>query len=190
MRHQQSLPIVRYAPWLTRCDQARPLRLDTGWTRRGFSGTPIQDNNVDSAPIGGRLAGEGPLCSVPEKRLTNSLAANNHTTAFVGYRKQRKQQIGVITELYEYRPDAAAQTELFHELAPGQPVPHLGLHAKTAVYDRRTVFVGSFNLDPRSENLNTEIGLLVESPELGRAVAESILNDMSPGNAWQVRLND
>ena len=122
--------------------------------------------------------------------LTNSLAANNHTTAFVGYRKQRKQQIGVITELYEYRPDAAAQTELFHELAPGQPVPHLGLHAKTAVYDRRTVFVGSFNLDPRSENLNTEIGLLVESPELGRAVAESILNDMSPGNAWQVRLND
>jgi len=119
-----------------------------------------------------------------------SLAANNHTTAFVGYRKQRKQQIGVLTELYEYRPDAAAQTELFHELAPGQPVPHLGLHAKTVVFDRRTVFVGSFNLDPRSENLNTEIGLIVESPELGRAVAESTLNDMSPGNAWQVRLNE
>jgi len=122
--------------------------------------------------------------------LTNSLAANNHTTAFVGYRKQRKLQIGVITELYEYRPDAAAQTALFHELAPGQPVPHLGLHAKTMVFDRKTVFVGSFNLDPRSENLNTEIGLLVESSELGRAVAESIAIDMSPGNAWQVRLND
>ena len=122
--------------------------------------------------------------------LTNSLAANNHTTAFVGYRKQRKQQIGVITELYEYRPDAVSQTELYHALAPGQPVPHFGLHAKTAVYDRSTVFVGSFNLDPRSENLNTEIGLLVESPELGRAVADSILNDMAPGNAWQVRLND
>ena len=122
--------------------------------------------------------------------LTNSLAANNHTTAFVGYRKQRKDQIGVLTELYEYRPDAVSQTELFHELAPGQPVPHLGLHAKTAVYDRKTVFVGSFNLDPRSENLNTEIGILVESAELGQAVADSILNDVGPGNAWLVRLND
>jgi putative cardiolipin synthase len=122
--------------------------------------------------------------------LTNSLAANNHTTAFVGYRKQRKEMIGVLSELYEYRPDAKSQTELYHELAPGQPVPHLGLHAKTAVFDRKIVFVGSFNLDPRSENLNTEIGLLVKNAELAEAVAHSILNDISPGNAWQVRLNN
>ena len=122
--------------------------------------------------------------------LTNSLAANNHTTAFVGYRKQRKDQIAAITELYEYRPDALAQTELYQSLAPGEPVPHFGLHAKTAVYDRKVVFVGSFNLDPRSENLNTEIGILVESEELSNAVADSMLNDMSAGNAWRVRLND
>jgi len=122
--------------------------------------------------------------------LTNSLASNNHTTAFVGYRKQRKQQIAAFSELYEYRPDAASQTELYHELAPGQKVPHLGLHAKTSVYDRKTVFVGSFNMDPRSVNLNTEIGLLVNNPELGKAVAESILNDMESGNSWLVRLND
>ena len=121
--------------------------------------------------------------------LTNSLAANNHTTAFVGYRKQRKEMIGVLSELYAYRPDAASQTELYRELAPGQPVPHLGLHAKTSVYDRKIIFVGSFNIDPRSENLNTEIGLLVKNPELAEAVAASILNDMSPGNAWRVRLN-
>jgi putative cardiolipin synthase len=122
--------------------------------------------------------------------LTNSLAANNHTTAFVGYRKQRDEQIATVSELYEYRPDATAQTELYHRLAPDQVVPHFGLHAKTAVYDRKTVFVGSFNLDPRSENLNTEIGFLVESEELANAVADSILNDMGPGNAWLVRLND
>ena len=121
--------------------------------------------------------------------LTNSLAANNHTSAFVGYRKQRE-QIAAMTELYEYRPDAVTQTELYQRLALGQPVPHFGLHAKTSVYDRKTVFVGSFNLDPRSENLNTEIGILVESEELSNAVADSILNDMGPGNAWLVRLND
>jgi putative cardiolipin synthase len=119
--------------------------------------------------------------------LTNSLAANNHTTAFVGYRKQRERQIEILSELYEYRADAYSQTELYHALAPGQPVPHLGLHAKTSVYDREVVFVGSFNLDPRSENLNTEIGILVRSPQLGRVVAESILVDTGPGNAWLVR---
>jgi putative cardiolipin synthase len=122
--------------------------------------------------------------------LTNSLAANNHTSAFVGYRKQRKQQIAAVTELYEYRPDAVTQTELYRRLAPDQPVPHFGLHAKTAVYDRKIVFVGSFNFDPRSENLNTEIGFLIESEDLANAVADSILEDMGPGNAWLVRLNN
>ena len=123
------------------------------------------------------------------KMLTNSLAANNHTSAFVGYRKQRKELIESVTELYEYRPDAADQTAMYNELAPSQDVPHLGLHAKTVVFGRKSVFVGSFNLDPRSENLNTEIGLLVESEELATAVANSILADMSSGNAWLVRLN-
>jgi putative cardiolipin synthase len=123
------------------------------------------------------------------KAMTNSLAANNHTTAFVGYRKQRGQMIDIFTELYEYRPDATSQTALYADLAPGEPPPHFGLHAKTAVYDRRTVFVGSYNIDPRSQNLNTEVGLLVESAELGAAVAASILGDMGPGNSWQVRRN-
>ena len=122
--------------------------------------------------------------------LTNSLAANNHTTAFVGYRKQRKKIIEAVSELYEYRPDAVSQTELYNELAPGLPAPHLGLHAKTSVYDRKVVFVGSFNMDPRSMNLNTETGVLVESAKLGEAVANSILNDMAPGNSWLVRLNN
>jgi putative cardiolipin synthase len=122
--------------------------------------------------------------------LTNSLSANNHTTAFVGYRKQRKKMIEHLTGLYEYRADAKNQTELYNELAPGEPVPHMGLHAKTAVFDRKIVFIGSFNLDPRSENLNTEIGILVKSEELGALVADSILGDSSPGNSWLLRLDD
>jgi len=122
--------------------------------------------------------------------LTNSLAANNHTTAFVGYRKQRKNMIRNFTRLYEYRPDAQAQTEVYKELAPGEEVPHLGLHAKNSVYDRKAVFIGSFNLDPRSENLNTEIGILVKSEELANMVADSILEDMGPGSSFQLRLDD
>ncbi|MGB5476426.1 MAG: phospholipase D-like domain-containing protein, partial [Thermoanaerobaculia bacterium] len=65
-----------------------------------------------------------------------------------------------------------------------------GLHAKTMVFDRKVVFVGSFNLDPRSVDLNTEMGLLVESETLGMAVADSIENDIAAGNSWQVILKD
>ena len=122
--------------------------------------------------------------------VTNSLASIDVITAFVAYRKQREQQIGVTTELYEYRPDARSQTEVYHELAPGQPVPHLGIHAKSSVFDRKIVFVGSFNLDRRSAHLNTETGVLIENAELAQAVADSLLNDMAPGNSWLVRLNE
>ena len=66
----------------------------------------------------------------------------------------------------------------------------VGLHAKTMVFDRKVVFVGFFNLDPRSVNLNTEMGLLVESETLGRAVAASIENDIAAGNSWQVLRKD
>jgi putative cardiolipin synthase len=95
---------------------------------------------------------------VKVKLATNSMASNNHLSAFVGYRKQRKKL--------------------------------LGLHAKTMVFDRKHTFVGSYNLDPRSNNLNTEMGLLVESESLARAVTESIENDMAAGNSWQVILKD
>lgn len=125
---------------------------------------------------------------VEVRALTNSLASNNHISAFDGYRKQRRKQLRLFHELYEYRPDAHSQTALYDSLAPGQAIPQFGLHTKTTVFDRRVVFVGSFNLDPRSQHLNTEIGLLVESEDLGEQVAQSILGDMAPGNAWRLRI--
>ena len=84
------------------------------------------------------------------------------------------------------RPDAASERKLFtpEELAKYKTV--FGLHCKTAVFDRKTVYVGSFNLDPRSVNLNTEMGFLVESVDLAKAVRGSIQQDLSPGNSWQV----
>lgn len=120
--------------------------------------------------------------------LTNSLASNNHISAFDGYRKQRRKQLRLFHELYEYRPDARSQTALYGDLGPDESIPQFGLHTKTTVFDRKVVFVGSFNLDPRSQHLNTEIGLLVESEALGRQVAQSILGDMAPGNAWRLRI--
>ena len=60
------------------------------------------------------------------------------------------------------------------------------MHTKTAVFDGRRVFIGTFNLDPRSASLNTEIGLLVESQVLAEKVSRRIRQGMAEGESWRV----
>ena len=124
------------------------------------------------------------------KLSTNSLATNNHVSSYAAYRPQRKKMLGIGAELYEMRPDAMSERAKFTDEEMQEHSIKFGLHAKTSVFDRKAVFVGSFNLDPRSVNLNTEMGLLVESEALATLVAQSIENDMSAGNSWQVIFND
>ena len=63
-------------------------------------------------------------------------------------------------------------------------IPVFALHAKTLVVDSTTVYIGTFNLDPRSQNLNTEVGMIVHDAGLARVVEQSIETDMSPANSW------
>ena len=121
---------------------------------------------------------------------TNSMASNNHLTAYEGYRKQRHRLLETGGGLYEMRPDAAEERALFTDAQLDGNGMEFGLHAKTTVFDRRVTFVGSFNVDPRSVNLNTEMGLLVESEELAEQIASSIENDVAGENSWQVRLTE
>jgi cardiolipin synthase C len=62
----------------------------------------------------------------------------------------------------------------------------MGLHVKAFVVDRKSVFVGSMNLDPRSEELNSEMGVVVDSDALAREIAGIMERDMQPENAWRV----
>ena len=62
--------------------------------------------------------------------------------------------------------------------------PRFGLHAKSMVIDDATVFIGTFNLDPRSTNLNTEVGVLIDNAELARQLSASIERDIQPENSW------
>ena len=64
-----------------------------------------------------------------------------------------------------------------------------GLHTKAVVVDRETVYVGSLNLDPRSIQLNTEMGMIVSSTGLAEEVAAIAERDMGPSNSWRVRLD-
>lgn len=117
---------------------------------------------------------------------TNSLASNNHAIAHSGYMPYRKRLLQGGVELYEVRPDAKSR-----ELYMVEPTPKhtLGLHSKVIVFDRDVVFVGTFNFDPRSIELNTEMGLLIESEALAERLLEAFGYDMLPENSWQVKLD-
>jgi putative cardiolipin synthase len=94
--------------------------------------------------------------------LTNSLATNNHTSVHSAYSSYRRRLLDLGVELWEARADAAKIT-----LPDGETqLEKLTLHTKGILIDRKRVFVGSLNLDPRSIDINTEMGLLIDSTEL------------------------
>ena len=96
--------------------------------------------------------------------ITNSLAATDEPLVHAGYSRYREPLLRAGVDLYELSPE---RTRLNKRL--GLFGLSLGrLHAKTAIVDESLVFVGSMNLDPRSETQNTELGIFVESPELAR----------------------
>ncbi len=103
--------------------------------------------------------------------LTNSLASNDVPSVHSGYRKYGKAMLRKGVELYEIRPVLEPPEEERDKARRRFGSSGASLHAKTLVFDRRTVFVGSANLDPRSARLNTELGIVVTSPELARQVA-------------------
>jgi putative cardiolipin synthase len=120
--------------------------------------------------------------------LTNSMAATDALWVHSRYAFQRRRLLNMGVELYEYRPDAEYQPELIARYALMKEKTPLALHAKTMVIDRESVFVGSFNMDPRSTHLNTEIGLIIENPALAREVARLIEKDMAPTNSWRLEM--
>ena len=105
---------------------------------------------------------------VKVRMLTNSLATTDEVPVNAHYANTRPELAELGVELYEMKPCAASRALYFAR--PATSKAHLALHGKAAVFDRKTVFVGSFNLDPRSADLDTETVFVVHSPTAGRAV--------------------
>lgn len=120
------------------------------------------------------------------RALTNSLASNDVIPNHAGYARRRPLMLDSGIELFELRPDAASCKALIGSVERCTDGSVFGLHSKSVVFDRDTVFVGSFNLNMRSVFLNSELGLLVKSPELGQRIASDIEENMTPENSWQV----
>ncbi len=119
--------------------------------------------------------------------LTNSIGSNNHLTAHSAYRKHIQRLLEMGVEVHEVRDDAKDR-DLYIE----SPVEDksLCLHAKILIFDDDRVFVGSANLDPRSLRINTEMGLLIESPTLNRELRDVLEPDFATRNAWLLRLDE
>jgi putative cardiolipin synthase len=119
--------------------------------------------------------------------LTNSLASHDVPAVNSHYEAWRRPILETGARLHELRPDAAVKTQLV-DTAPVSG-RFVGLHTKAMVIDRERSFIGSMNLDPRSEVINAEMGVLVDSEPLARALAAAMERDMGGANSWRVELD-
>jgi putative cardiolipin synthase len=120
------------------------------------------------------------------KLLTNSLEATDVPAVHGGYAPYRRALLEHGVQLFELRrqPGEPTPTRLsFHGSSSDS-----SLHTKAIVFDRRKTFIGSFNFDPRSVLWNTEVGVLVDSPELAEYTRELAQQGMAPALSYQVKL--
>ncbi len=123
-------------------------------------------------------------CGMTVKVLTNSLASTDMVAVHADYRQYRKALVDSGVELYELKP--------FDHYRPpqrllGRTTPaYAMLHAKVYVIDRRDVMVGSFNFDPRSIGINTELAMIIHSPAVADEVMKMFNDAINPRSAYHI----
>ncbi|MDM0045892.1 phospholipase D family protein [Variovorax dokdonensis] len=120
--------------------------------------------------------------------LTNSMAATDVLAVHSGYARHREQLVQGGVTLLELKPDAQDRSGASSSKDTSLGSSGSSLHAKTFGVDGERVFVGSFNFDPRSARLNTELGLVIQSPQLAATMAK-VFDTAAPQSAWEVRLD-
>jgi cardiolipin synthase C len=116
--------------------------------------------------------------------LTNSLATTDAPAVHVGYARYRKRLLETGVELHELRRHVDAPRADIGSFGSSQA----SLHAKVVVIDRRVALVGSMNMDPRSEKLNSEMGMVMRSPEISAQLAR-LFEEVS-ATGYRVTLDD
>lgn len=120
---------------------------------------------------------------------SNSLAAADHTHAYAFSYKNKKRYIKDFHwQIFELKPDPGEADEMISPIAINRRTKgyYTCIHAKSYVVDQDKVWVGSFNLDPRSANLNTEVGVIIYDKKVAKDIEESIRRDMSNANSWAI----
>lgn len=118
--------------------------------------------------------------------LTNSMASTDVLPVYAAYSKYRKELLAMGVELYEFKPGAVAHVGSENEHSDdAHSASFAGLHAKVFAFDRTSMFVGSFNLDPRSQRLNTEVGVVFDSADMAADLSDRFESRLLT-TAWHV----
>jgi putative cardiolipin synthase len=120
--------------------------------------------------------------------LTNAGEAGDVPVVHAGYGPYRPDMLRVGVHLYEVKRLSDPSKEMYKSRRFGSA--NASLHAKCLVVDRERLFIGSLNLDPRSIERNTETGLVIESPELGRDLGALLDRAMAPDLSYEVVLRN
>lgn len=136
-----------------------------------------------------KVMGERVDHGVDIRLLAPGLGSNNQAAVHSHYRQNRRKILAMGMDLHEVREDGTDELRHFTDVAPVR-AELVALHAKVGVGDRKRCFIGSVNLDPRSQEINTENGLFIESPALANQVADHVEFLMNEENAWQLELEE
>jgi cardiolipin synthase C len=122
---------------------------------------------------------------VRTRLLTNSLAANDVLPVHAGYAKYRRRLLKAGVEIHEFQR-LAVHTDADLKLSSGSS--DASLHSKVMVFDRESTWVGSFNLDPRSAELNTELAIVIHDAGIAQRSAAFVERDLLPDRSWRLAL--
>jgi phosphatidylserine/phosphatidylglycerophosphate/cardiolipin synthase-like enzyme len=151
----------------------------------------IQSPYLITTELGKKLFKAAIARGVEVKIMTNSLASTDNLQAFSGYQRDRAQLLSTGIRIFEYKPNAAIR----HTIMTGALQkkinfsPIFGLHAKSMVVDGHITVIGTFNLDPRSANLNTECVTIIHSDKIASYVLKHIEEELKPENCWETTVN-
>jgi len=137
---------------------------------------------------GVKIFGELQERGIRVRIVTNSLASTDATSVHSGYARYRKGLLKKGIEIYEMKPEPGDKDKEERRRLIGSS--RGSLHAKVYIFDRSSVFVGSRNTDPRSRQINTEIGIFVESSEIAGQVVGLFENGTMPQYCFKVTLSD
>lgn len=158
--------------------------------RKAKKSVYIQSPYLVTTELSQQLFSEAINRGVEVKILTNSMMSTDNLEAFSGYKRDREKLLETGIDIYEFKPDAAIRFKVMTGALQKEMdyTPIFGLHAKSMVVDEAIAVVGTFNLDPRSANLNTECIAVVYGSTIAGNLHTAMLEDMKPENAWHTTL--
>jgi phosphatidylserine/phosphatidylglycerophosphate/cardiolipin synthase-like enzyme len=150
----------------------------------------IQSPYLITTAIGKTVFRDAVKRGVKIRVLTNSLASTDNLEAFSGYQRDRQELLETGIRVFEFRPDAKERYNIMTGALQQKLnfTPTFGLHAKSMVIDGKITVIGTFNLDPRSANLNTECVTVIYSEKIASCVLKGMEEEFKPDNSWETTL--